>query len=138
MASIRRIYSFSQGKSDGTKSMKQLLGGKGANLCEMARCGLNVPPGFTITTEVCEEFYCYGGQLPKDLLAEVRTTVEGVEAEMGLKFGDPAAPLLFSVRSGAAVSMPGMMDTVLNLGLNDAVLEGFATRHGERFALDCY
>ncbi|KXZ56144.1 hypothetical protein GPECTOR_1g122 [Gonium pectorale] len=135
---IRRIYPFSRGNSDGNKAMKELLGGKGANLCEMARCGLNVPPGFTITTEVCEEFHRCGGQLPDELLEDVRKAVAGVEAEMGLKFGDANAPLLFSVRSGAAVSMPGMMDTVLNLGLNDQVVEGFAAKYGARFAMDCY
>ncbi|GLC39948.1 Pyruvate, phosphate dikinase 2 [Pleodorina starrii] len=138
MSSIRRTYPFSRGNSDGDKSMKELLGGKGANLCEMARCGLNVPPGFTITTEVCQEFYRCGEALPDELLADVRNAVAGVEAEMGLKFGDPTSPLLFSVRSGAAVSMPGMMDTVLNLGLNDVVVEGFAAKYGARFALDCY
>ncbi|EFJ43008.1 pyruvate phosphate dikinase [Volvox carteri f. nagariensis] len=136
MSTIRRIFPFSRGNSDGDKSMKELLGGKGANLCEMARCGLNVPPGFTITTEVCQEFY--PEKLPEELLAEVRNAVAGVEAEMGLKFGDPASPLLFSVRSGAAVSMPGMMDTVLNLGLNDEVVVGFAAKYGDRFAFDCY
>ncbi|KAG2497890.1 hypothetical protein HYH03_004156 [Edaphochlamys debaryana] len=138
MAPIRRIYPFAQGKSDGDKSMKELLGGKGANLCEMAKCGLAVPPGFSITTEVCQEFHALGGKLPEELLAEIKTAVAGVEADMGLKFGDPKAPLLFSVRSGAAVSMPGMMDTVLNLGLNDTIVEGFAAARGERFAMDCY
>ncbi|KAG2446243.1 hypothetical protein HXX76_000835 [Chlamydomonas incerta] len=118
--------------------MKELLGGKGANLCEMARCGLNVPPGFTITTEVCEEFYANGGKLPEPLKVEVKAAVAAVEAKMGLKFGDVNTPLLVSVRSGAAVSMPGMMDTVLNLGLNDAIVEGFASKYGARFAMDCY
>ncbi|KAG2440427.1 hypothetical protein HYH02_010312 [Chlamydomonas schloesseri] len=138
MAPIRRIYGFARGNSDGNKSMKELLGGKGANLCEMARCGLNVPPGFTITTEVCEEFYANGGKLPEALKVEVKAAVAAVEAEMGLKFGDVNTPLLVSVRSGAAVSMPGMMDTVLNLGLNDAIVEGFAAKYGARFAMDCY
>eukprot|EP00198_Chlamydomonas_reinhardtii_P013235 XP_001702572.1 pyruvate phosphate dikinase [Chlamydomonas reinhardtii] len=138
MAPIRRIYGFARGSSDGNKSMKELLGGKGAYLCEMARCGLNVPPGFTITTEVCEEFYANGGMLPEALKTEVKAAVAVVEADMGLKFGDVNTPLLVSVRSGAAVSMPGMMDTVLNLGLNDAIVEGFAAKYGARFAMDCY
>jgi len=132
------IYSFLKGRSDGEKSMKELLGGKGANLCEMARIGLNVPPGMTITTEVCEEFYRCGKNLPPTLMDQIRETVKLIEAEMGLKFGDKSDPLLFSVRSGAALSMPGMMDTVLNLGLNDDIVKGLAAKRGDRFAFDCY
>lgn len=118
--------------------MKQLLGGKGANLCEMAALGLNVPPGFTITTEVCQQFYDSGHRLPAGLMDEVLDALKLVENARGCKFADKTNPLLLSVRSGAAVSMPGMMDTVLNLGLNDEILPGFAEQHGERFAYDCY
>ncbi|KAL4538716.1 hypothetical protein Ndes2526B_g02998 [Nannochloris sp. 'desiccata'] len=134
----KRVYPFIKGKSDGGKDMKALLGGKGANLCEMAKFGLNVPPGFTITTEVCEQFQLAGGQLPEGVWEDVLASLAEVEAAYGCKFGDPNDPLLLSVRSGAALSMPGMMDTVLNLGLNDEILKGFAEKHGERFALDCY
>jgi len=115
------------------------LGGKGANLCEMARLGVNIPAGFTITTEVCQEFYKVGGDLPPGLMDEAKEALALVEKEMGKKFADPNNTLLLSVRSGAALSMPGMMDTVLNLGLNDAIVEGLARQAGnERFALDCY
>jgi phosphoenolpyruvate synthase/pyruvate phosphate dikinase len=118
---------------------KTKLGGKGANLCEMARLGVNIPPGFTITTDVCQEFYRVGGRLPDGLMDEARAALAQVEAEMGKKFADPNNTLLLSVRSGAALSMPGMMDTVLNLGLNDEIVEGLAKQAGnERFALDCY
>jgi pyruvate,orthophosphate dikinase len=134
-----RIFTFSKGGgSKGDKSMKELLGGKGANLCEMAKCGVNIPPGLTITTEVCEEFYRVGVQLPPGLMDEVKAAVDIVEKEMGKKFGDKDNTLLFSVRSGAAMSMPGMMDTVLNLGLNDVVVEGLAKQVNDRFAWDCY
>lgn len=119
--------------------MKTLLGGKGANLCEMARLGLNVPPGCTISTEVCQQFYDSGHKLPDGLMDEVTDALKIVEKAMGCKFADTKeAPLLLSVRSGAAVSMPGMMDTVLNLGLNDDILPIFAAKHGRRFAYDCY
>lgn len=134
----QRVFVFKKGSSAGRKEMKELLGGKGANLCEMARLGLNVPPGFTITTRVCQDFYKAGGRLPNGVWEEILAAVAEVEAAYGGKFADPADPLLFSVRSGAAVSMPGMMDTVLNLGLNDEVVEGLAARRGERFAYDCY
>ncbi|KAI8470046.1 MAG: hypothetical protein J3K34DRAFT_454128 [Monoraphidium minutum] len=134
-----RIFPFLKNSSPGDKSMKALLGGKGANLCEMARLGVNIPAGFTITTEVCQEFYRVGGDLPPGLMDEVKASLALVEAEMGKKFADPDNTLLLSVRSGAALSMPGMMDTVLNLGLNDAIVEGLAKQAGnERFALDCY
>jgi hypothetical protein len=122
----------------GTTSMKATLGGKGANLCEMARIGLNVPPGFTITTDVCQDFARCGSRLPEGLWEDVMAALKVVEEAYGAKFADPDKPLLLSVRSGAAVSMPGMMDTVLNLGLNDTVVEGFAKATNERFALDCY
>lgn len=134
----RRVYPFLKGESPGNKDMKTLLGGKGANLCEMARLGLNVPPGFTITTEVCQQFYDSGHRLPTGLMDEVLSALRLVEQGRGCKFADKSNPLLLSVRSGAAVSMPGMMDTVLNLGLNDEILPGFAAKHGERFAFDCY
>jgi pyruvate,orthophosphate dikinase len=135
---LQRVYTFIKGNSDGGKDMKALLGGKGANLCEMAKLGLNVPPGFTISTEVCEQFQIAGGKLPDGAWEDILASLAEVEAAHGCKFGDPNDPLLLSVRSGAAISMPGMMDTVLNLGLNDEILKGFADKHGERFALDCY
>lgn len=118
--------------------MKALLGGKGANLCEMAKLGLNVPPGLTICTTVCGEFEAAGGKLPAGLWEEISAGLKEVEDAYGGKFADPSDPLLVSVRSGAAISMPGMMDTVLNLGLNDEVVVGLAKKRGERFAYDCY
>ena len=119
--------------------MKNLLGGKGANLAEMANIGLPVPPGFTITTEVCTEFYANGKKLPKQLDADIRGAVARMEKLVGAKFGDPSNPLLVSVRSGARASMPGMMDTILNLGLNDKTAAGLAAKSGnERFAFDSY
>ncbi|PSC73116.1 pyruvate phosphate dikinase [Micractinium conductrix] len=137
-AETKNVYVFKKGSSGGRKEMKQLLGGKGANLCEMAHLGLNVPPAFTITTVVCQEFYKAGGKLPNGVWDDILSAVKEVEQAYGAKFADPADPLLFSVRSGAAVSMPGMMDTVLNLGLNDTVVKGLAKKRGERFAYDCY
>lgn len=118
--------------------MKALLGGKGANLAEMSSIGLSVPPGFTITTEVCDVFHKSGGQLPPGCWEETLSCLRVVEEELGCKLGDASSPLLLSVRSGAAVSMPGMMDTVLNLGMNDQVAEGLATKAGARFAYDAY
>eukprot|EP00195_Chlamydomonas_chlamydogama_P010279 CAMPEP_0202891472 /NCGR_PEP_ID=MMETSP1392-20130828/1515_1 /ASSEMBLY_ACC=CAM_ASM_000868 /TAXON_ID=225041 /ORGANISM="Chlamydomonas chlamydogama, Strain SAG 11-48b" /LENGTH=863 /DNA_ID=CAMNT_0049575227 /DNA_START=362 /DNA_END=2953 /DNA_ORIENTATION=- len=118
--------------------MKDLLGGKGANLAEMSRIGLSVPPGFTLTTDTCADFHENGRQLPSGCWEEVLAGLKHVEAEMGCGLGDAANPLLLSVRSGAAISMPGMMDTVLNLGLNDAVAEALAARAGARFAYDAY
>jgi pyruvate,orthophosphate dikinase len=133
------VYSFGGGSAEGDGSQKNLLGGKGANLAEMARIGLPVPPGFTITTEVCTHFYANGRSYPKGLEAEVARHLAGVEKKLGKKFGDPKNPLLVSVRSGARASMPGMMDTILNLGLNDVTVEGLATASGNpRFAWDCY
>src|SRR5579883_2912736 len=133
------VYSFGDGAAEGRADMKNLLGGKGANLAEMANLGLPVPPGFTITTEVCTYFYQNGKSYPKDLAAEVKAALAKLEARIGARFGDPANPLLVSVRSGARASMPGMMDTVLNLGLNDATVGGLAKRsQDERFAFDSY
>lgn len=133
-----RIFTFIKGQSKGDKKMKELLGGKGANLCEMAKVGVNVPPGLTITTEVCQEFYRVGGDLPPGLMDELKAAVTLIEKDMGKKFGDANNTLLFSVRSGAAISMPGMMDTVLNVGLNDTIVAGLAKQVNERFAWDCY
>jgi pyruvate,orthophosphate dikinase len=139
MASAKRIYSFGGGKAEGNKDMKEILGGKGAGLAEMCNIGIPVPPGFTITTEVCTAFYRSGKKLPRGLDAEIRAAMKKVEAITGKGFGDPQNPLLVSVRSGARVSMPGMMDTVLNLGLNDETVKGLAQRSGnERFAWDSY
>jgi len=136
---MKRVYHFVGKKAEGSAKMKNLLGGKGANLAEMARIGIPVPPGFTITTQTCLDFYKSGKKMPKGLMDEVWKNLKLVEKEMGLKFGDPEKPLLVSVRSGARVSMPGMMDTVLNLGLNDKTVEGLAKLSGnERFAWDCY
>ena len=133
------VYSFSAERAEGRGEMKNLLGGKGANLHEMASLGLPVPPGFTITTEVCTFFYANGKTYPPDLAAQVDAAVAEVGRETGRAFGDPANPLLLSVRSGARASMPGMMDTVLNLGLNDAAVETLAKTSGDaRFAYDCY
>ena len=118
---------------------KELLGGKGSNLAEMASIGLPVPPGFTITTDVCTQYYANGEQFPAGLAAEVAAGIAHIEGITGKKFGDAADPLLVSVRSGARVSMPGMMDTVLNLGLNDATVVGLAQASGDpRFAWDSY
>jgi pyruvate,orthophosphate dikinase len=135
----KRTYFFGDGRADGTKEMKNLLGGKGANLAEMANIGLPVPPGFTITTEVCTEFYAGGKKLPKGLDADIRASIARMEKAVGAKFGDVTNPLLVSVRSGARASMPGMMDTILNLGLNDRTAAGLAAKSGnERFAYDSY
>jgi pyruvate,orthophosphate dikinase len=133
--SNKRVYLF----REGDKSMRDLLGGKGANLAEMTNIGLPVPPGFTITTEVCTEYNAGGKKLPEGLNAEVEAAVADVENAQGKKLGDPSNPLLLSVRSGARFSMPGMMDTVLNLGLNDAVVEGLiASGANARFVYDSY
>nr|VFJ42537.1 MAG: pyruvate phosphate dikinase [Candidatus Kentron sp. DK] len=135
----KKIYYFGKTKSDGDKEMKELLGGKGANLAEMTSINLPVPPGFTITTETCAEYNKAGGKLPAGLLDDVNQNMKMMEKETGKNFGSNQNPLLVSVRSGAAVSMPGMMDTVLNLGLNDAALEGLIVASGNRrFALDAY
>jgi pyruvate,orthophosphate dikinase len=133
------VYGFGGGSADGDASMKNLLGGKGANLAEMSALGLPVPPGFTITTEACTHYYRNGQSYPADLEAQVKAGLAKVESIVGKTFGDPENPLLVSVRSGARASMPGMMDTVLNLGLNDETVEGLAALSGDRrFALDSY
>jgi pyruvate,orthophosphate dikinase len=133
------VYSFGAGHNEGRAEMRNLLGGKGANLAEMASIGLPVPPGFTITTEVCTAYYANGERYPDDLDAQLRAGLARIEAAVGNTFGDHHKPLLVSVRSGARVSMPGMMDTVLNLGLNDATVEGLVTASGDaRFAWDSY
>jgi pyruvate, orthophosphate dikinase len=133
------VYFFGNGQAEGRAEMKNLLGGKGANLAEMSSIGLPVPPGFTITTEVCTEFYKNDRSYPASLAAEVSANLKRIEELMGKKFGDPANPLLVSVRSGARASMPGMMDTVLNLGLNDTTVQGIIAQSGdERFAYDAY
>jgi len=135
---VRKVYSFGDGKADGRAEMKEELGGKGANLAEMTRLGIPVPPGFTISTGVCAEFNKAGGALSRAVKADIAKAIAKVEATMGARFGDPENPLLFSVRSGARASMPGMMDTVLNLGLNPETVLGLAARAGERFAYDSY
>jgi len=132
------VYLFGAGKTEGSAKMKDLLGGKGANLAEMAALGIPVPPGFTITTEVCRYYYKNGGKYPEGLTEQVRQGMRFLEEATGRKFGDPENPLLVSVRSGAPVSMPGMMDTILNLGLNDKSVEGLASRTSPRFAYDAY
>ncbi len=133
------VYFFGNGQAEGAAGMKNLLGGKGANLAEMTSIGLPVPPGFTITTEVCTEFYKNDQNYPASLAAEVAENLKKVEALMGRTFGDAANPLLVSVRSGARASMPGMMDTILNLGLNDTTVQGIIAQSGdERFAYDAY
>ena len=133
------VYTFGDGTAEGKAEMKNLLGGKGANLAEMANLGLPVPPGFTITTEVCTHFYANNKTYPKELEAQVKDALAHVARITGKKFGDPKNPLLVSVRSGARASMPGMMDTVLNLGLNDVTVEALAKSSGDkRFAYDSY
>ena len=135
----RQIYYFGQTRTDGKGSQKEFLGGKGANLAEMTSIGLPVPPGFTITTEVCDQYYRAGGKLPRELMPHVRKNVAFLERELKKKFGDDRNPLLVSVRSGAAVSMPGMMNTILNLGLTDKSVAGLASAtQNERFAYDAY
>ncbi len=139
MTETRYVYRFGGGVDDGGKGDKNLLGGKGANLDGMASIGLPVPPGFTITTEMCTRYYQDGGVYPESLTGEVASGLAHIEGITGKTFGDAADPLLVSVRSGARISMPGMMDTVLNLGLNDETVEGLATVSGdERFAWDSY
>ena len=137
--SKKYVYFFGAGSADGNKDMKDLLGGKGANLAEMAGIGLPVPPGFTVSTEVCALFSKAGGKVPRDVQGEIQANLKKLERVAGLKFGDDKNPLLVSVRSGAKFSMPGMMDTILNLGLTDKTVEGLAKKSGNRrFALDCY
>lgn len=129
------VYKFDEGRA----TMKNLLGGKGANLAEMKHIGLPVPPGFTVTTEACARYYKEGGKIPEGILEQVFEALKDLEETTGKKFGSPENPLLVSVRSGAPISMPGMMDTILNLGLNDTTVEGLARSTGDpRFAYDCY
>src|SRR5213595_3060349 len=129
------VYQFSEGSA----KMRDLLGGKGAGAAEMTRAGMPVPPGFTITTEACRAYYASGGKFPKGLWEQVVTALKALERKAAKKFGDPKDPLLVSVRSGAKFSMPGMMDTVLNLGLNDETLHGLIALTGnERFGWDAY
>ena len=136
---IQWVYSFGNGVADGNAKMKGLLGGKGANLAEMSAIGIPVPPGFTITTDVCNYFYDNERVYPPTLFQQIKHGVENIEKLLGCTFGDPANPLLFSVRSGSRASMPGMMDTVLNLGLNDETVQGLAKSSGDaRFAYDSY
>ena len=124
-------------KAEGGADMKDILGGKGANLAEMTNLGIPVPPGFSISTEMCAVYYESKG-LPKELKTQVKDAIKKVERIMGLGYGDTEAPLLVSVRSGARASMPGMMDTILNLGLNDETVQGIIEKSGdERFAYDC-
>jgi len=135
----KRVYFFGEGKAEGSTEMKQLLGGKGANLAEMTNLGVPVPPGFTICTNVCSQYYESGGVWPEGLKEEVDKNLSKLEKAMGTKLGSHDRPLLVSVRSGAAVSMPGMMDTVLNLGLNDDVVDGIIKKtNNPRFAYDIY
>ncbi len=139
MARKKNVYFFGGGKADGKADMKNLLGGKGANLAEMSSLGMPVPAGFTITTEVCTAYYGNKGRLPKEVELDVKKALAKVERIMGKKYGDPKNPLLVSVRSGARQSMPGMMDTVLNLGLSSKTLPGFIAKTGnERLAYDAY
>jgi len=138
-AAHKRVFSFGPGRVEGTRQMRDLLGAKGANLCHMTSIGLPVPPGFIISAEACAEYYKAGGKLPDGLMDEVRLHLAALEQTTGRRFGSPAKPLLVSVRSGAAVSMPGIMDTVLDVGANDAVCEGLASAIGDaRFARDTY
>src|SRR5213082_2685648 len=136
MPSTRKwIYQFSEGSA----KMRDLLGGKGAGAAEMTKAGMPVPPGFTITTEACRAYYSSGGKFPKGLWEQVLPNLKVLERKAKKKFGDPKDPLLVSVRSGAKFSMPGMMDTVLNLGLNDESVKGLAAQTSdERFAYDSY
>ena len=140
MADVKRVYTFGNKKAEGNGKMRELLGGKGANLAEMNLIGIPVPPGFTITTEVCSEYYAHGKEAVIEMLRpEVEAAMKNTERLSGMKFGDKELPLLVSVRSGARASMPGMMDTILNLGMNDEAVEAVAKRTGNpRFAWDSY
>src|SRR5581483_2130584 len=133
------VYSFGGGTAEGDGTMKDILGGKGAGLAEMSRAGVPVPPGFTISTEVCNLFFQNGNKVPREIDDQMFDALAKLESQIGKKLGDPENPLLVSVRSGAKFSMPGMMDTILNLGLNDKSVEGLAKRTGNpRFAYDSY
>ncbi len=137
--SAKYVYSFGGKTADGDGKMKELLGGKGANLAEMCKIGIPVPPGFTITTEVCAAYYEQGKKIPEAAIPQIDEALKKVEGIFGKKFGDPSDPMLVSVRSGAALSMPGMMNTILNLGLTDASVEALVKKTGNvRFAYDSY
>ena len=132
---MKYVYKFKEGNA----SMRNLLGGKGANLAEMTNLGLPIPQGFTITTEACTSYYENGKKISKEIEEEILSNLKDLEELQGKKFGDNSDPLLVSVRSGASASMPGMMDTILNLGLNDIAVEGFAKKtNNPRFAYDSY
>ena len=138
-SNVKYVYRFANGKAEGRADMKKLLGGKGANLAEMTNLGVPVPPGLTITTEVCRQFYDLGERWPHGLEAELQQKLKWLEHVAKKGFGDPRNPLLVSVRSGAAVSMPGMMDTILNLGLNTQTVHGLIVKtENTRFAYDAY
>ncbi|MFA6440256.1 MAG: PEP/pyruvate-binding domain-containing protein, partial [Bacteriovoracaceae bacterium] len=133
------VYSFGNGRAEGKAQMKSLLGGKGANLAEMTNIGLPVPPGFTVTTEVCSYYYAHNRHYPTSLAKEIYLATQKLNKQMKAKFGDPKNPLLVSVRSGARSSMPGMMDTILNLGMSDVVAEGLIEKtKNPRFVYDSY
>src|SRR3989338_8072473 len=133
------VYFFGSGKAEGAKDQRSLLGGKGANLAEMTNLGIPVPPGFTISTVACKEFYALNEKWPSGLEEEIQENLKKLEEAAGKKFGSRENPLLVSVRSGAAVSLPGMMDTILNLGLSDETVKGLTQKSGnERFAYDAY
>src|SRR5262245_1768858 len=137
--SKKSIFFFGNGKAEGSARMRESLGGKGAGLHEMTRIGIPVPPGFTISTEICSHYYAHQGRYPKGFESQVAVALKHVENILGRRFGDPENPLLLSIRSGARESMPGMMDTVLNLGLNDRTVKGLIQRSGNaRFAFDSY
>ena len=135
MPTKKYVYKFAEGNKD----MREILGGKGANLAEMARLGFPVPNGFTVSTEACTQYYEDGREINAEIQEQINEHIAWLEKENGKKFGDPVEPLLVSVRSGARASMPGMMDTILNLGLNDVSVEGFAKKtNNPRFAYDSY
>src|SRR5574344_2163849 len=139
MKEKKYVYFFGDGQTEGNANMRELLGGKGANLAEMAGLGLPVPQGFTISTEACTRYYDDGKKIGADIEGQILEYIGKLEASAGKKFGDKTNPLLVSVRSGARASMPGMMDTILNLGLNSEVVEGLATlTNNQRFAYDSY
>ena len=139
MSEKKYVYSFGGSCTEGDGKMKNLLGGKGANLAEMANMGLPVPPGFTVTTECCVDYFKNASQLPSELTAQVESALKKVEEAMGMKFGDSRNPLLVSCRSGARSSMPGMMETVLNVGLSSETIPGLIAKTGnERFVYDAY
>jgi len=137
--SQKNVYYFGGGTAEGDGKMKDVLGGKGAGLAEMCRAGVPVPPGFTIATHVCNVYFANKNRVPAEIDQEIKEALSKLESEMGKKLGDAADPLLLSVRSGAKFSMPGMMNTILNLGLNDATTDGLAKKtDNPRFAYDCY